>query len=129
MNDLITVRTFESNFGNMAACENDFAYLSNEWRVVFGVVNIAIALVAFTGNLVAFLVILKTKCLQNLSTCFLGSLIVADFLIGTLLEPMDVAQLISKSLLNNCTLNYARRYLSALLIVASVNSIALISYD
>ena len=113
----------------MEACGKNFAYLSNEWTAIFGVTNTAIALVAFTGNLVAFLVILKTKCLQSLSTCFLGSLIVADFLIGTLLEPMHVAQLISKSFRNNCTLTYARRYLSTLLLIASVNSIALISYD
>ena len=122
-------KTFESSFKNMAACEKNFSYLSNEWRVIFGVVNTAIALAAFTGNLVAFLVILRTKCLQNLSMCFLASLMITDLLVGIIVAPVHVAQLVSEQFRNNCTLNNVRRYLLVLCLGASVLSIALISYD
>ena len=84
---------------------------------------------AFIGNLVAIMIILKTKHFRNLSTCFLSSLVMTDFLVGILLAPMHVAQLVSEPIRNDCTLNNARRYLSTLLIGASVSSVALISYD
>ena len=113
----------------MKACDKSFAYLSDEWRAVFGLINTVIALVAFSGNLVAFMVIINTKCFRNLSTCFLSSLIMTDFLVGILVAPMHVAQLVSEAIRNNCTLNNTRRYLSTLLVGASISSIAVISYD
>ena len=100
----------------MTACKESFSYLSDEWRAALGVINTAVAFVVFTGNLVAFLVILKTKLLPNLSTCFLGSLIMTDLLVGVLLEPMHVVQLVSAALQNDRILNNARRYLSTLLV-------------
>ena len=106
-----------------------FSYLSDEWTTAFGVINAAVALIAFTGNLLAFLVILKTKHFRNLSTCFLGSLIVTDFLVGILLAPLFVAQLVSAAMRNDCMVNNVRKYLSFLLVGASVSSTALISYD
>ena len=113
----------------MAVCDSNFGYLSSEWRKALGVLNLATGLMAFIGNLVAFLIIFKTKHFRNLSVYFLGSLIMTDFLVGLLLEPMHVAQLFSEELRNNCTFNGVRRYLSTLLIGASISSIALISYD
>ena len=89
----------------------------------------AVALVAFTGNLVAFLVISKTKYFRNLSTCFLGSLIMTDFLVGILVAPMHVAQMASESLRKNCAVVDATVYLLTLLVGVSVFSIILISYD
>ena len=113
----------------MATCDTSFAHLSDLWRTVFGIINTAIAVVAFIGNVTAFLVIFKTKYFRNLSTCFLCSLIMTDLLVGVMLEPMHAAQLVSQVLRNNCGFNSVRRYLSTLLIGASVSSIALISYD
>ena len=113
----------------MEACERSFAYLSDELRAAFGAINTVIALVAFTGNLVALLVIVKIKYFRDLSTCFLGSLIMTDFLVGIIVAPMHVAQLVSEPLRNNCTFNDAKGYLSFLLFAASVSSIVLISHD
>ena len=113
----------------MAVCDTNFSHLSHELGNVFGTINLVIGLVALLGNLVALLVILKTKHFRNHSTCFLGSLIMTDFLVGVLLEPMHAAQLFSEGFRNNCIFNSARRYLSTVLIGASISSIALISYD
>ena len=113
----------------MIACTRVFSYLTDDWRAVFAVINILIALVAITGNLVSFMVILKTKYFRNPSTCFLGSLIMTDFLVGILAGPMLVAQLVSESLGNNCVFNQARECLTTLSVGTSVNSIVLISYD
>ena len=113
----------------MTACYKSFSYLSDEWRAVLGIVNTAVAFIAFLGNLVAMMIIFRTKYFRNLSACFLGSLVMTDFLVGILLAPMHVAQLVSEPLRNDCTLNNARRYPSTLLIGASVSSVALISYD
>ena len=113
----------------MTACHKSFSYLSDQWRAILGIVSTAVAFMAFWGNLVAIMIIFRTKHFRNLSTCFLGSLVMTDFLVGILLAPMHVAQLVSEPLRNDCTLNNTRRYLSTLLIGASVSSIALISYD
>ena len=113
----------------MTACFISFEYLSHEWRVVFGLVNTVTALVAFIGNLVSFVVISKTSYYRNLSTCFLGSLIISDLLVGILVAPMHVALLVSESLRKNCAVTDARGYLLTLLVGVSVSSIVLISYD
>ena len=52
-----------------------------------------------------------------------------DLLVGIIVAPMHVAQLVSEQFRNNCMLNNARRYLLAFLVGASVSSIVLISYD
>ena len=113
----------------MVACDTNFAYLTDEWRQVFGAINLAIGFMAFFGNSIAVLVLAKTKHFRNLSTCFLGSLVTTDFLVGIILEPMHVAQLFSEGPRDNCIFNSSRRYLSTLLIGASISSIGLISYD
>ena len=104
-------------------------YISIALRDVFGVSSLSVGSLALFGNIMAFLVIVKTKYFRNRSTCFLGSLIMTDFLVGALLEPMHVAQFFSEELHSNCKFNTARRYLSKILIGASVGSIAMISYD
>ena len=113
----------------MEVCSTSFAHISNELRYALGVINLLVGLAALIGNVMAFLVIFKTKYFRNRSTCFLGSLIMTDFLVGAILEPMHVAQFFSEALRNNCKFNTARRYLSTLLIGASISSIAIISYD
>ena len=113
----------------MTICDTNVMNLSKEWRIVLGVTNTAIGIAAFLGNLVAFIVIFKTKYFRNFTTCFLCSLIMTDFLVGVLLEPMYVAQLFSQEIQNSCTFNDARRYFSSFLIGASIISIVLISYD
>ena len=118
-----------NNIQEMEVCSISFAYLSNELRNLFGVINLLIGLAAFIGNFMAFLVIFNARYFRNRSSFFLGSLMMTDFLVGAVLEPMHVAQLFSEELRNNCKFNTARRYLSTLLIGASIGSVAVISYD
>ena len=113
----------------MVMCTTSFAYLSNELRNMFGVINLLIGLAAFTGNLLAILVILKTNYFWNRSTCFLASLMLTDFFIGAIIEPMHFAQLFSQELRNNCKFNNVRRYVTTVLIGGSVYSIGLVSFD
>ena len=126
---IVQLQGRKSEFQKMKVCFRSFVYLSDECRAIFGAINIAVILIAFTGNLVALVVILKTKYFRNLSTCFLASLMMTDLLVGIIVAPMNVAQLVSEQFRNNCMLNNARRYLLAFLVGASVSSIVLISYD
>ena len=52
-----------------------------------------------------------------------------DLLVGCLLQPMFLLQLFSKDARNLCGLNTFRRFITAMLMGASMSSIALISYD
>ena len=113
----------------MTFCFIGFVHLTDEWKAVFAVINTAIALEAFTGNLLAFMIILNRKSFQDPSICFLGSLIMTDILVGFLLAPMHVVELVSESLIGNCMLNKARESIAIFLVGASLNSMALINFD
>ncbi len=110
-------------------CSQSLEGLSNVYRAIFGVLNIIIGLMALVGNLFIFIAIHKNRSLRTKSNCFLISLAMTDFLVGLVLEPIFVVQMFSASMAENCTLNIARRFFTALLTGSSMGTIAAISYD
>ena len=98
-------------------------------RYLLGVINSFQCAVSTLGNITVIWIFIKDRRLRTRSNCCLLSLAINDFLVGSVLEPLHVIQFFSAEYRNNCTLNSARRYLSTMLIGASIGSIAVISYD
>ena len=113
----------------MKGCANSFATLPSSVSTFLGVSNALIGSVSFLGNILIFYVFLKERRLRNRSSYCLLSLAMADCLVGAALEPLFVAQLFVRSVRDNCGLNNVRRFFTAMLMGASMSSIALISYD
>ena len=113
----------------MAECENNFSSLSTPLSIALGVANSTIGIIALFGNLLVLFVFYKDKKLHSRSSCCLLSLVMTDFLVGSLLQPLFLFQLFFKDARNMCGLNTFRRVIMALLMGASMSSIALISYD
>ena len=110
-------------------CENSFWSLSTPLSIVLGVANATIGVVAVFGNLLVLFVFYKDKKLHSRSSCCLLSLVMTDFLVGCLLQPLFLFQLFVKDARGMCGLNTFRRFIMALLMGASMSSIALISFD
>ena len=113
----------------MSECENNFWSLSKSLSVVFGAINVIIGIIAALCNLVILFVFYKNRRLHSRSSCCLISLVMTDFLVGFLLEPLFLAELFKKDARINCGLNTFRRFVTSMLMGASMSSIALISYD
>lgn len=103
--------------------------VSTALRYFLGIVNLIQGFAATFGNILVILLVFGNKRLRTRSNAFLVSLAISDFLVGVLLEPLFVAQFFSQGLRENCGFNKIRRYLSSLLMGASVGSIAVVSYD
>lgn len=92
-------------------------------------VNLVQTVFATLGNILVIALVINEKRLRTRSNAFLVSLAVSDLMIGAAAEPLLLAQMLSQELRENCRFNGIRRYLSTLLMGASIGSIALISYD
>ena len=96
---------------------------------ILAVVNIVQCFASSVGNFIVLFIIIKSKSLHTRSHVCLMSLAITDFLVGLILEPLHIMQLISADYRSNCRLNVLRRFLVVLLLGASISSIAVISYD
>ena len=113
----------------MDDCPQQFSSLSPVVRYFFAFINVIACFVAFTGNLMVFILVWRTTSLRNRSICCIISLAVTDFLVGLILEPMHIIQFLSEEVGRNCTFNSIRRVFAVVLIGASISSIAFVSYD
>eukprot|EP00112_Aurelia_sp_Birch-Aquarium-sp1_P014171 Seg3040.3 transcript_id=Seg3040.3/GoldUCD/mRNA.D3Y31 product="Beta-1 adrenergic receptor" protein_id=Seg3040.3/GoldUCD/D3Y31 len=96
---------------------------------ILAVVNIVQCFASSVGNFIVLYIIGKSKRLHTRSYVCLVSLAITDFLVGLVLEPLHVMQLLSAEYRSNCKLNVVRRFLLVLLLGASISSIAVVSYD
>ena len=124
----IVTASNESLF-EMTMCANNFWSLAKAPSIVLGITNSLIGIVAAFGNLLALYVFYKDHKLHCRSTVCLLSLVITDLLVGSLLQPAFTLQLFSKDARSMCGLNAFRRFITAMLMGASMSSIALISYD
>lgn len=113
----------------MGAEENLLSILSNNWKLSFGILFGIISLVATVENAVVLVTIYKYEALHTNINKILSSLAFADFLTGSCVALLFSLQLLSDTHINNATVNTTRRYLSTMLVGASVLTIAFISYD
>ena len=96
---------------------------------ILAVANILQCLASSVGNFIVLFIIIKSKSLHTRSYVCLMSLAITDFLVGVILEPLHIIQLLSADYRSNCRLNVMRRFLAVLLLGASISSIAVVSYD
>lgn len=84
---------------------------------------------ATVGNFIVFIIIIKNRRLRTRSNVLLMSLAATDLLVGLVVEPVHVAQFLSEHYRKDCRVNSVRRILTSLFLAASINSLAVISYD
>ena len=113
----------------MGRCESNFEWLSTQLSHFFAIANSTICLCPFFGNSLIFFVFYKDRRPHTRSSCCLLSPVTTDFLAGFLLEPIHATQLFYWTARTNCGLNTVRRFITSMLLGASMSSIALISYD
>ena len=110
-------------------CKLSIEALPASASITLSVVNMIIALLAICGNTVIFYIVYRNTNLRTRSNCCLISLAATDILVGLVLEPLFISQLLSSKAALNCNMNAARRFLTAMLTGASMSTIAVISYD
>ena len=109
-------------------CSTRMSSLEPPLTTIFGVMFISISVFASVTNGFVLFVLWKPGRKVTTSTKILTSLAVSDFLVGMILSPLTSWQVLSKSL-NDCRVEYTRRYLVLLLTGSSVLTLGLISYD
>ena len=110
-------------------CKLNLKDLPASVGITLGIANIIIGLLAFSGNLFIFYIVIRNTSLRTRTVCCLISLTTTDFLVSLALEPLFIIQLLSSRLAINCELNATRRFLTAMLTGASMSTLAAISYD
>ena len=111
------------------ACIYSVEDLTEPTQIILSFFNTVIALLATLGNVSVCYVFLSNRSLRTRSNCYLISMAITDLLVGTVLEPLFIAQFASKELAKNCKLNATRRFTTAVLTGATMGTIAVISYD
>ena len=109
-------------------CSTRMSSLETPLTTIFGAMFISISVFASVTNGLVLFVLWKPGGKVTTSTKILTSLAVSDFLVGMILSPLTSWQVLSKSL-NDCRVEYTRRYLVLLLTGSSVLTLGLISYD
>ena len=109
-------------------CSTRMSSLEPPLTTIFGVMFMSISVFASVTNGFVLFVLWKPGGKVTSSTKILTSLAVSDFLVGMILSPLTSWQVLSKSL-NDCRVEYTRRYLVLLLTGSSVLTLGLISYD
>ena len=99
------------------------------WREIFGILMAIISFAATVENALVLLTLHKYKELHTPSNKILASLAVTDFLTGITIALLFSLQLLNDQLTQQCVIELVRRYLSSLLVGASVLTIGFISYD
>ena len=98
-------------------------------RYTLVVVNAIQGFFATIGNLIVFIIIIKNRRLRTRSNVLLMSLATTDFLVGAVVESIHIAQFLSEEYRKDCGVNSVRRILTSFFLAASINSLAVISYD
>ena len=110
-------------------CMNSLENLTETTRVVLIIFNVLIGVLATLCNSLAFYVFMSSHTLLTRSNSYLISMMMTDFLVGTVLEPLFIAQLASTETARSCHLNDTSRFITAILTGVTMGTIALISYD
>lgn len=90
---------------------------------------VLIAIFGTMENAIVIMVLYKHKPLHTPTNQILASLALADFLSSLLVAPLHAVQLLDREMLNNCSVDRCRKYLSPILVGASSYIIVFISYD
>ncbi|XP_047140539.1 beta-2 adrenergic receptor [Hydra vulgaris] len=94
------------------------------FAILFAVPTIA----AIICNFIVVIIITKLKK-KPVSKYLLLSLSISDLLVGMILGPITLTQILNISLLSNCTAHFIRGYVIVLLVGSSLSTLAVISYD
>ena len=110
-------------------CATRMSLLEPPLTTVFGIMFIMISVMATAGNGFALFIIWRPGHKLTSSTKILTSLAVSDLLVGIILSPFTCFQVLNEVFLNNCKIDYIRRYLFFFFCNTSGLTLAVISYD
>ena len=95
---------------------------------IFGILLCVATVVAAVCNILVLMIIVRLKK-RSATNYILLSLAIADVLVGTILGPITVMQVLDVELSVNCTANFVRGYFLVLLVGSSLLTLAVVSYD
>ena len=110
-------------------CAIRMSLLEPPLTTVFGIMFIVISVMATAGNGFALFILWRPGHKLTSSTKILTSLAVSDLLVGIILSPFTCFQVLNEVSLNNCKIDYIRRYLFFFFCNTSGLTLAVISYD
>eukprot|EP00795_Rhopilema_esculentum_P017725 gene17725-9388_t len=110
-------------------CMNSLENLTETTRMVLIIFNVLIAVLATLSNALAVYVFMSSHTLLTRFNSYLISMMMTDFLVGTVLEPLFIVQLASTEMARSCNLNDTSRFIMVILTGVTMGTIALISYD
>lgn len=111
-------------------CNSTLDNLPNDtWKKLFGTHCCFVTMTASLENLGVLFLFYRFSRLQTPSHKIMTSLVVADFLTGSILAPLYAVQFLNERLLRNCVVESIRRYATTLLVGASTFTLGFISYD
>lgn len=109
--------------------QNLLSILPNDWKLVFGILMGVISIIAIIENAIVLATMFYYQVLHTNTNKILSSLALSDFLTAASVGTLFTLQLLDENSIQNTLLNNVRRYLSTMLIGASVFTLAFISYD
>ena len=110
-------------------CTTRMSLLEPPLTFIFGFMFIVTSVMAAAGNGFSLFIIWRPGLKLTSSTKILTSLVVSDLLVGIILSPLTCFQVLNYISLNNCEIDYARRYLFFFLCNTSGLTLVVISYD
>ena len=110
-------------------CTTCMSLLEPPLTFVFGFMFIVTSVMATVGNGFSLFIIWRPGLKLTSSTKILTSLVVSDLLVGIILSPLTCFQVLNYISLNDCEIDYARRYLFFFLCNTSGLTLVVISYD
>ena len=96
--------------------------------MIFAVLLSVATVLATACNTLVLIIILRMKK-KSISYHILLSLCIADVLIGFVLGPLTITQMLDAELLSNCLAHYIRGHILVLLVGSSLLTLVLVSYD
>ena len=95
---------------------------------LFAILLSLATVLATVCNIIVIIIIVRMKK-RSTSNHILLSLSVSDLLVGSILGPITITQVLDTQLLSNCTAHFIRGYILVLLVGSSLLTLAVVSYD
>lgn len=110
------------------ACKTRMSILHPPITYIYAVFFIVGCIVAVLGNILALIIIIRFPS-RSRSTKMLIPLTLSDLLVGIIVLPITIYQVLHYDNLDNCAYDYTRVYCSAFFQGASVLTLAIIAFD
>lgn len=112
----------------MANCTSILSRIDVDQRLYFVITFCILSILASLGNTIVLYLFIRYKRLRTSTNRFLVSLAIGDLLLGVVLAPVSIAQLLIPPYRQNCAVNILGNFLTTLMAISGV-TLGCIAYD